>query len=364
VKRNDIIKIDSLSYPVYLGDELWDKIREYLQPFLLRGGIFFLTDENTDKFCFPALLKYLPELSTYRSFSIKPGESSKEPAVMESLWKWLTESGAVRDSLLVNLGGGVVSDLGGFLASTFKRGMPYINIPTSLVGQADAAVGGKTGINLSGNKNQAGAFYDPAAVFIIPGFLETLPEDHFRSGFAEIIKSAALAGNEPWKQLRRITIPEINNIRDLIYETVKIKCSIVSQDPFDRSVRKMLNFGHTTGHALESLHNQLGMRGMLHGEAVATGMVCESFLSSEITGLPVSESEEIISVIKRFFRLQPVKEEDFNELMRLMDHDKKRTAGSYNFSLLESIGKPRINCPVDLNNILRSFRFLNKMSQA
>jgi len=273
------------------------------------------------------------------------------------------EAGAVRESLLVILGGGVVSDLGGFAAATFKRGIRYINIPTSLIGQVDAAVGGKTGINIAGIKNQAGLFYDPSAVFILPELLETLPESNFRSGFAEIIKCAALSGNGFWEKMKNKTAQEQDHLFGFIFETVNFKCRTVAVDPFDHSTRKMLNFGHTVGHALEIFSNMPGRVGMLHGEAVAAGMICEAYLSYETAGLSEFWLEEITTVIKEFFDLKPIKNLSFGQLFTMMEHDKKKTINGIGFSLLESLGKPILERSVGRVNLTRSFEYFNRKIQ-
>lgn len=363
MKQDNLIKIDVLNYPVYLGSNPWDQIREFIQPWLSNGNVFVLTDHNTNKCCIPLLTRHIPSLEKQAVYSIEPGEKSKGLAGLERVWNWLTEAGAGRDSLIINLGGGVVSDLGGFAAATFKRGIAFINIPTSLIGQVDAAVGGKTGINFAGIKNQAGVFYDPSAVFIVPEFLRTLPEDHFRSGAGEIIKCAALSGKLSREKLNNLSIRDMDQLQDLIYETVKFKCSIVARDPSDQSLRKILNFGHTVGHALEAFYNQQDLPGLLHGEAVAAGLVCESAISAEIAGLSPDELDEISSIIKTCFILKPVRVNDFDEILKLMEHDKKRTVKHLNFSLLESFGKHRINCIVEKENILRSLKYLNQILQ-
>jgi 3-dehydroquinate synthase len=273
------------------------------------------------------------------------------------------KSGAGKDSLLVNLGGGVVSDLGGFAAGTFNRGMPYINIPTSLIAQADAAIGGKTGINISGIKNQAGLFYDPAAVFITPVFLETLPETHFKSGFAEIIKSAALSGDRFWELLKKDGKPDHDHIFRLIFEAVNFKCHVVSEDPFDRNTRKMLNFGHTIGHALESNSILPGGEMLHHGHAVASGMICEAWLSNKIAGLGADEMMELVSVIKSYFDLKPIGENQFDQLAETVNYDKKKAGSGIGFSLLEGLGKHSPGKFVNKSDLFNSFRFYNDIIQ-
>jgi 3-dehydroquinate synthase len=362
VKKEGVFTVNSLPYPVYVGNDMWDKIRRLVLPYLRKEGVFLLADQNTEKHCLPILLHFIPELYDAEIFTLKTGESSKNISTLGELWNWLIERNARRGSLVINLGGGVVSDIGGFAAATIKRGIPYINIPTTLIGQADAAIGGKTGINMAGAKNQAGVFHNPEAVFIIPDFLLTLPDRHFKSGFAEIIKCAALSGKSSWTKLHNMSGYSVECLTPLIYDAVRYKSSIVKKDPFDRAERKALNFGHTAGHAIESLFNQHGMTGMLHGEAVASGMIIETFLSGIISGLNEHERDDLISVICKHFDLPVVLDKYHEVLMNLMNLDKKNDADSINFTLLESIGKPVINCKVSANDIMLSFGKLNRLS--
>lgn len=359
MKSDELLRIDVLPYPVFFGNDPWSDFAEFIAEFDTPGGIFILTDENTKKYCFPLLVSKMPALSGIPVFSVKPGENSKNLQWLEMIWTWLLEKGARRNSLLICLGGGVVSDLGGFAAATFKRGIWYINVPTSLIGQGDAAIGGKTGINVAGIKNQAGVFYDPKAVYIIPEFLKTLPDNHFRAGLAEIIKCAALSGNRLLNKIKHCKFREDHEISELLFQTIYFKCCIVAEDPLDQSVRKQLNFGHTIGHALESLYNRPGFQGMLHGEAVAAGMLCEAYLSSEINGLDIQHRDEISFVVMDHFHVEPIGEEYFEELLKLIETDKKRTSGSPDFSLLSSVGHPLINCKANRELIFKSFRYHN-----
>jgi 3-dehydroquinate synthase len=359
VKHPANIKIESLTYPVHIGFDPWHEIELLLQPFLKSGGIYILTDNNTFKYCYPVLKEKIPFLAEQPLFSMPPGEQSKDLSGLASIWTWLMEAGAGRNSLLINLGGGVVSDLGGFAAATFNRGMTYINIPTSLIGQVDAAIGGKSALNVNGIKNQAGLFYDPAAVFIMPAFLETLPEAHYKSGIAEVIKCAALSGRKSWEMLKQDGAFEYSQIFRLIVETVSFKCTIVAGDPLDKSGRKMLNFGHTVGHSLESVYNIPGWEEMLHGQAVAAGMICEAFLSCKLAGMSSEEMDEISSVIKSFFDLKPIEERLFDELARNVNYDKKKTDKGIGFSLLESFGKHSPDKFVNNDNLIKSFEYYN-----
>jgi 3-dehydroquinate synthase len=363
VKQDTCFKIESLNYPVHLGFDLWHEIEIVLQPFLKSGGIYILTDNNTYQYCFPVLKERIPLLAEQPLYSILPGEQSKDLSGLAGVWTWLMNAGAGRNSLLINLGGGVVSDLGGFAAATFNRGMTYINIPTSLIGQVDAAIGGKSALNVNGIKNQVGLFYDPAAVFIMPVFLETLPEAHYRSGLAEVVKCAALSGNTSWDILKQDGAFNRNQIFGIITDTVNFKCRIVAEDPFDNSGRKMLNFGHTIGHALESACNIPGEREMLHGEAIAVGMICEAYLSNKLAGLSNNDLDEISSLIKSNFDLKPIEKGLFDELFRNVNYDKKKTANGIGFSLLDSFGKHSRDIFVNNLSLLQSFEYFNNIIQ-
>jgi len=363
LKKDTCYKIESLVYPVYVGTELNQEMGYVLQSFFTTGRIFILADIHTHRYCLPVLAKYLPGMAQQPVFSVLPGEQSKNPAILESIWKWLLEAGADRESILINLGGGVISDLGGFAAASFKRGIRYINIPTSLIGQADAAIGGKTGINVAGIKNQAGCFYDPVAVFIMTEFLKTLPEDHLRSGYAEIIKCAVLSGNSYWEKVKNGSIHDHEQLFSLVHDTAGFKARTVADDPYDYSLRKILNFGHTIGHALESLSGMKDEEFMLHGEAVAAGMICESYLSYNTAGLSKDGLEEITDMIKSAFNLKPVETYSFNHLLKLMEHDKKKTTNGIGFTLLENLGHPLIDRTVDHKDIIASLEYLNQVSQ-
>jgi 3-dehydroquinate synthase len=362
VKAQANIKINSLSYPVHIGYNLWQEIDEILQLFLKSGGVYIFTDHNTQKFCLPVLKDNIPILAQQPLYSIAPGEQSKDLPGLAGIWTWLMENGAGRNSLLINLGGGVISDLGGFAAATFNRGMKYVNIPTSLIGQVDAAIGGKSALNVSGIKNQAGLFYDPANVFIIPTFLETLPEDHYISGFAEIIKCAALSGGKFWEMVKLIGASGRENIFHLISEAVKFKSRIVAEDPFEISGRKMLNFGHTIGHAIESFTNTAGEEMMLHGHAIATGMICEARLSNKLAGMGDAELDELSSLINSYFTPNRIEENAFDQIARIVNYDKKKSGKGIVFSLLEGLGKHSQGIVVNSTDLIESFGYYNRIT--
>lgn len=361
MKRVSYHKYESLSYPVFLGHDLWNVTGDFLQPFIQQGNAFLLADRNTYDLCLPLLQDYIPSVGQVPAHITAPGEASKEPAVLRDIWKWLMESGASGNSLLINLGGGVVSDIGGFAAATFNRGMNYVNIPTSLMGQVDAAIGGKTGINIDGVKNQAGLFYDPLAVFIIPDFLETLPEEQARSGFAEIVKCAALAGDGAWERVVNTSFSDKLELFDLSCETALFKCRIVAADPFDQSTRKMLNFGHTVGHALEAFYNGKGRKDYLHGDAVAAGMICEAWISHQEAGLPQNELEEITEVIVSAFHPDPLDRDYYKRVSTFINFDKKKTGTGIGYSLLERLGKPVTGRLTGISVIYGAFDYYNSV---
>lgn len=301
------------------------------------SAVFILLDENTHDKCLPFFLQNMPALTEYEVLEIEPGEDSKSAAILFQLWEVLSEFKADRQALIINLGGGVVSDLGGFLAATYMRGVDFVNFPTSLLAMADAAAGSKTGINLAGYKNRVGAFADARLVGVMPDFLETLPEDELRSGLAEMLKHGLIADVNHFKMLAKLS-PEHPHIEEeLLRQTIWIKQQITKQDPKESGLRKILNFGHTVGHALES-HSYESGQPLTHGHAVALGMMVELQLSVQYTGLTMAEADEARAVLERFF---PWPDIEWNGalLLKLMQGDKKNEAGDLRFSLLKNLGE-------------------------
>lgn len=346
-----------LPYPVIFGNEIWPGLSSQWNAMIGSGKLFILTDKNTHKLCLPHLTEKLPSLIWKSVFTLPPGEGSKQSESLVNIWNWLLEEGAERHDVLLNLGGGVVSDLGGFAAGTYKRGIRFINVPTSLTGQGDAAIGGKTGINLSGVKNATGLFNDPVAVIIDPTFLNTLPERHFKAGLAELIKCAFLSGGEFWRYARNPGALNKDSISELIYKAVSFKMDVVGQDPLENSFRKILNFGHTIGHAIEGNRPDT----WLHGEAVAAGMICEAYLSHRISGLAKTEMDELIGVILRTLDLQTFDTNQAGEILELIRYDKKMKDGSSGFILMKRIGEPRINQNAGPDQIIESLEFYNRI---
>ncbi len=319
--------------------------------------VFILTDENTLKVCMPILEK----VKTFNEaviITIPANDNHKNLETLSSVWKILSEKGGSRQSLLINLGGGVVTDLGGFAASTFKRGITYYNIPTTLLAMVDAAMGGKTGINFLGLKNEIGVFNPPAKVWINTQFLKTLDQDNLLSGYAEMLKHGLISTEEHWNNLLSFDIEEIDyeKLQELIGESIQIKENIVEQDPFEKGIRKALNLGHTIGHAFESFALKEN-RGVYHGYAVAWGLVCELYLSYILHKFPQEKLQELIYFVKQQYGGFYFTCENYETLYELMLHDKKNKGGIINFTLLKNIGSIEINQTTNKEKIFESFDF-------
>lgn len=340
--------------PVYFYPEAKHQLKSYLST-QIPSKIFILTDENTQEHCLSKLLQSLETKILIEIIEIESGEEHKVLETCTGIWNVLTELGADRKSLFFNLGGGVITDLGGFVASTFKRGINFIHIPTSLLAMVDAAIGGKTGIDLGSLKNQIGLFSSPKMVLIDPKYLETLPQNQLKCGLAEMWKHGLIYRKSYWEKLKDLAQLTFEDFPLLIEESINIKTEIVEKDPEEESLRKILNFGHTLGHAIEShfLCSE-NKPTLLHGEAIAAGMVLESFLSSEICGFPKKQLEEIKNTIFHTFPKIDLKEADFEPIINLLKHDKKNSSGKVNFTLLKSIGKPITDCHVERELILKA----------
>ncbi len=337
--------ITSSEYKVVIGNDSLQNLNKLLAA-RKYSSCFILCDENTFRDCLPELLYRCDELHEAELLELEHGEQSKNLNVCVDLWKSLTESQADRKSVLINLGGGVITDLGGFVASVYKRGIDFINVPTTLLAMVDASVGGKTGIDFEGLKNQIGTITQPAGVFISPKFLDTLPQREVLAGIAEIIKAGLIADKKLFATVSRLKNLSPKKAQETIYSAVEIKNRIVKKDPLEKNIRKALNFGHTIGHALESfaLTNNISL---LHGEAVAFGMLAESFISMEMKLLTKTEFSQIEKCINKFFTGTQLPVIDEKKLIELMRHDKKNAEGRINFTLLNGIGKYKIDCLVN-----------------
>jgi 3-dehydroquinate synthase len=343
-----VLKITgSRSSPVFTGGAAFFDFNDFIAGFCERpSAVFVLVDTNTRHHCLPVLLSNVACLQYASILEVAAGEESKSLETAQDLWQELLRMNADRHSLMICLGGGVVTDLGGFVGATYKRGMPFIHIPTSLMGMVDAAVGGKTAVNLKKMKNQVGIFSLPEAVFIYPGFLKTLDRTEIRSGLAEVMKYGLALDQPLWNRLRGVNLDGLllESFRNPFWEevinrSVRMKISIVKKDFTETGPRKVLNFGHTAAHAIESLSFQEGGNPVPHGIAVAAGIVIESFLSSRVTGLAESDLEQITRWIAENFELPVIPDRDLDRLPELLQKDKKRSGDRLNFTLIESPGK-------------------------
>jgi 3-dehydroquinate synthase len=318
--------------------------------------IFLFVDSNSHEHCLPTLLGEMETSVPMEVIEIPPGEENKDLEIVAQIWQTLTELGGTRKSLFINLGGGVITDMGGFIASTFKRGIDFINIPTTLLSMVDASVGGKTGIDFGGLKNQIGSFAMPQLTLIDAAFLETLEEREFQSGMAEILKHGLIYSTQHWESIRNFSADQILQI---IQDSVQIKSEIVAQDPKESGLRKILNFGHTIGHALESFYLETE-NPLLHGEAIALGMLVESLLTFENEMISQAELDEIFDGILNIFPAQPIDEKIIPALLELMKHDKKNVEGKISFSLLNGIGSAKYDILLNENQISEGISLYNK----
>lgn len=297
---------------------------------------FVLADSNTARHCFPVLKQALPFLDDDRLIVVDAGDDEKNITNLHHIWSSMQFAGADRKSCLINLGGGMISDLGGFAASTYLRGIQFINIPTSLLGMVDAAIGGKTSINISKVKNQAGTFARARAIIINPVFLDTLPEEELLSGYAEVLKTAIVFDRELYYELIE-TNPEQLLLFDVIRKAAMIKKEITERDFHDHGTRQCLNFGHTIGHGLEAFYLIRGQE-LKHGYAVAAGMVCEAYISAKMLNLAEQSLQQITDYCKRSFPITGFREKDIDDIIALLRHDKKSYEEEIRMSLINTIG--------------------------
>ncbi|MDM1555070.1 3-dehydroquinate synthase [Chryseobacterium indologenes] len=325
--------------------------------------IFILVDENTHEYCLPVLLGNMETDLGFEILEIEAGEEMKNIQTANQLWEILTEMQADRKALVINLGGGVITDMGGFVASTYKRGIQFINIPTTLLSMCDASIGGKTGIDLMHYKNMVGTFAFPEQIFIYPKFLETLPFKELRSGFAEMLKHGLIADNAHWKQLIQIQKLDVDAVTPYIQNSMDIKQEVVEKDFHESNIRKTLNFGHTIGHAVESLCLQQE-NPILHGEAVAMGMICEAHLAYLENLISEEDSKIIIENIQRYYPYLDISDFKDEDITALLLNDKKNVDSKINFSLLTGIGECNYDYQCSRKNILESLSFYRKLNDA
>lgn len=349
--------INAEGYTIEFTEKKYYIINEFIDS-ISYSSVFILVDENTEQNCLPILLDNLITKLPIEIISIEAGEENKNIQTCSGVWEALSELGADRKSLLINLGGGVITDLGGFVASTFKRGIDFINIPTTLLSMVDASVGGKTGVDLGALKNQVGLIINPQMVLVDTHYLKTLPKDEYRSGYAEMLKHGLIQDNTYWEILADYKQISTEGIIEHIHNSVAIKNKIVLEDPLEDGLRKILNYGHTLGHAIESYCLTTENKNkLLHGEAIAIGMILEARIASQLTGLSHKECDEIKQVFNSIYPKVNFNEHEIKEILALLKFDKKNSHGIIKFALIESIGKAVIDIEVPNELLEASFNY-------
>ncbi len=343
---------------VIISHQLEETLREAVAS-CERDRLFILVDENTGKLCLP-LISHMDCMQGAQVITIGATDENKTLQTLINVWQSLQQGGATRHSLMVNLGGGMVTDLGGFAAATFKRGLNYINIPTTLLAMVDASVGGKTGINFGGLKNEIGVFSNASSVILDTTFLKTLDQENQLSGYAEMLKHGLISDQQHWADILE-NLDNLENLENLeklaalLAQSVAVKQRIVREDPTERGLRKALNLGHTVGHAFESL--ALQRKPILHGYAVAYGLICELYLSVIKTGFPVDKMRQTVTAVREHYGQMTITCDDYPTLLAMMTHDKKNVAGEINFTLLGDIGDIRINQTATKEEIMEALDF-------
>ncbi|WP_185872342.1 3-dehydroquinate synthase [Blattabacterium cuenoti] len=357
MKNNDKDKLEF----IYFNKKAYEILKNYLlyQIDSIKN-IFILVDNNTDQYCLPILFSHIDFLKKSNLIKIKSGEKEKNIYTCIQICENLEKLKATRKSIIINLGGGVITDIGGFVASIFKRGIRFVNIPTTLLGMVDASVGYKTGVNLNFIKNEIGSFYIPEFLIIDSSFLKTLPYEEIISGMAEIFKHSLIEDKNFWINLNKIkNISDIKNNQwdHLINQSILIKKKIVDKDPKEKGLRKILNFGHTIGHALESYF--MNTDTILHGIAIIMGIICESWISYKINGLSIYDFKNIKDTLSTLYPMQKkiynLSDSEIEKILKIMEFDKKNEKNKIQFSLLKEIGKCSYNCEVPYLLIKESF---------
>ena len=328
---------------------------EVIKSFLEDGyysRIMVIVDNNTLEHCYPLVNAGLP---AHETITIPPGESFKTLETCTIIWGHMTSVNLDRKSLIINLGGGVIGDMGGFCAATYKRGIDFINLPTTLLAQVDASVGGKLGIDFEGYKNHIGLFRNPEKVIIYPEFLKTLPKSELRSGFAEVIKHCLIADADYWGELIKGSWND-QSWQAIVKHSVGVKSRVTNQDPEEKGLRKILNFGHTIGHAVESFFLETE-KPLLHGEAIALGMIAEAYLSVKKSGLTAPQLEQIINYVCGIYEKIKLPDPALSKISQLTIQDKKNEKGKINASLLEKIGTATFDISISENDIQEALEF-------
>ncbi len=350
--------INTTSYAVHFNDKAYKALNSHLSSSNY-SKIFILVDETTLQFCLPNFMAQIVGDYTYEIIEIEEGEINKNIETCTQVWEAMSELDADRKSVMINVGGGVVTDLGGFVASTYKRGIDFINVPTTLLAMVDASIGGKTGVDLGVLKNQIGVINQPQMVLVVTDFLKTLEERQLHSGFAEMLKHGLIHSNEYWEKLKPIS--SFNDMDQHIYASVLIKNEVVLQDPTEQNIRKILNFGHTLGHAIESYFLESSEHELLlHGEAIAIGMILEGYLSYKLTGLSMQQLVDIKTTFLNRYKKVEFSDKDLAQILSLLKFDKKNSHGNINFVLLKSIGQTEIDVKIPQEFFSEAFAYYKK----
>lgn len=338
--------IKSTSYNIYIGDKSFDALNTFIKKTAYTKYVI-ICDENSFTHCLPTLLFHCPALNEAEIIELESGEENKTLETTANIWGALTDIGADRKSLILNLGGGVITDMGGFAASTFKRGIHFVNIPTTLLSMVDASVGGKTGIDFNGIKNHIGTITEPQAIIVNPVFIETLPERQIKNGYAEIAKIALIADADFWKVLKK---GKEFYSEAIITKAIELKNTIVKKDLHENNIRKSLNFGHSIGHALESSLIKL-KKDILHGEAVAAGMIMEAIVAQQQKMITKKECDEICTYLHSVYNKVTISNDVKNLMLNYILHDKKNEGENLCFALPKSIGKYELSCSISTKDV-------------
>ncbi|MBK5208536.1 MAG: 3-dehydroquinate synthase [Flavobacteriaceae bacterium] len=349
----------SNNYYVNFNEDAYKKLNVFISGYN-PSAIFILVDENTNNYCLSILLESVETEAEIVIIEIEAGEENKNLDTCSGVWNALTELGADRKSLMINLGGGVITDLGGFVASAFKRGIAFINIPTTLLSMVDASVGGKTGVDLGVLKNQIGLFSDPEMVLIDTRYLETISDRELRSGLAEIIKYGITYDIKLWNEICNFKEINISTVSKLIHRSIEIKNEVVTKDPKEKGLRKVLNFGHTLGHAIESYFLEADDKeNLTHGEAIAIGMITEAFISQKLLNFSAEKVEAIKKTILNIYEKIHIDIIDYEGIINLLIHDKKNVGGQVNFVLLTDFEQFKLDCKVEKALLIEALNYYN-----
>lgn len=355
-KRIEAMVMDAGRHPVTLGTDALRALDQDVKQ-AEASTLFVLGDENTLRHALPELLAHVPALRDAETIGVAAGEASKSLGVCQEIWQHLTVRAADREALLINLGGGVVTDLGGFVAGAYKRGIRCMHVPTTLMGMVDAAIGGKTGIDLGGVKNLVGVFHDPLGVYVHGPFLRSLGKRELLNGVAEMIKHGLVRDADHYESLREAPLHDLDALTPLVQRSAAIKAEVVKADPRESGLRKLLNFGHTIGHGIEAYSWEGGQRALLHGEAVALGMIAEAWLSWRQGLLPRAACDRIADHLLSLYKPYALQGDEHHRVIELMRNDKKNSGGQFRFTLLTGIGSARTDAVVTAAQVQEALEY-------